>query len=176
VQLAASYVNFLRSNDSEAFCRLLLECKSAACVAAILKSVISGGLKSDSLAEEVGIMLLMRVLSGLTSEHAEQLFPRGGVSKVVKKMAGNLKTGRSHGSSRSWSLTLDILHCLSNFSFAFEPLNKLIYIPAVKGSASSKKSSARVLLELVCSSRFRRQCLPRIPLQTLMMHMQVHIP
>ncbi len=173
VQVAASYISFLQGSDPEAFDRLLQHCKDAVAVAAIVKSIVSGGLKSDSLAEEVGIMLLMRTLSGISSEHAGQLFPRGGVAKIIKKIAANLKTGRAPGSSRGWSISLDLLNCFAAFSFAAEPLNKLVYIPAAKGSSASKKSSARILLELICSSRFRRRPLPPIPLQTLVIYCQV---
>jgi hypothetical protein len=173
VQLAASYINFLQRSDDDAFSRLLQECKAAAVVAVIVKSIVSGGLKSDSLAEEVGIMLLMRTLSGLAPEHAQHLFPRGGASKIIKKLAGNLKTGRVIGSAKGWSLSLDLLHCFASCPFALEALNKLIYVPAAKGSSSSKRAAARVVLELYCSVRSRQQPPPPIPLPTLMIYAQV---
>jgi hypothetical protein len=173
VQLAASYINHMRINDGECFGRFLQECVSPLAVAAIIKSIISGGLKSDSLAEEVGIAVLLRTLSGLAAQHAEQLFPRGAAAKVIKKLAGNLKSGRAIGSDRSWNLSLDILHCFADFSFFLEALNKFIYIPAVKGAATSKKGSAKIVLELFCSARYRRHSLPPLPLSTLILYAQV---
>jgi hypothetical protein len=148
VQLAASYINHIRLSDAEAYQRFLLECASAPAVAALVKAVVSGGLKSDSLAEEVGVAALMHTLSGVAPAHAEQLFPRGGASKIIKKLAGNLKSGRAQGSSSSWNISLDMMHCLAAFPFALEPLNKMVYVAAVKGAAASKKAAARVVLEL----------------------------
>ncbi len=155
VQLATSYIHHLRMSNAEAFQRFLQECASAPAVAALVKAVVSGGLKTDSLAEEVGISVLMRTLSGVAPAHAEQLFPRGGASKIIKKLAGNLKSGRVQGSSSSWNVSLDMLHCLAAFSFAVEPLNKLIYLPVVKGATAAKKAAARIVTELYvgCLSR-----------------------
>ena len=128
---------------------------SPTAVAALVKAVVSGGLKSDSLAEEVGVCALMHTLSGVAPAHAEQLFPRGGATKIIKKLAGNLKSGRVQGSSSSWNISLDMLHCLAAFPFALESLNKMVYVAAVKGAAAAKKAAARVVLELyaACPSR-----------------------
>ncbi len=173
VQLAAAYVSYIRAHDDECFKRFLQECRSPLGMAALVKTIVSGGLKSDSLAEEVGIDLLLRSSSGLSAAHVQQLLPRGGAAKIIKKLAGNLKSGRVLGSDRSWSLSLDLLHFCADLPFALESLNKIIYAAAAKGSASSRRSAARVVLELLCSARWRRAAPPPLPLPTLLLYAQV---
>jgi hypothetical protein len=101
----------------------------------------------------------MHTLSGVAPAHAEQLFPRGGATKIIKKLAGNLKSGRVQGSSSSWNISLDMLHCLAAFPFALESLNKMVYVAAVKGAAAAKKAAARVVLELYVACPFRSEFL-----------------